>query len=221
MDRTENEDSKGRTLFVANIFGESREAAESELRNLFGSFGGIKNVELDNEYSSSNMGVRSARIEFHDALSVQNILSADKSLNEMQQQNLEVSRKLSLSKILAAFGAKKPDQEQLKLDTDAAMAQFEDKEMAEASRRANLRDGGTDEDGFIEVVYKRKQRDGAGNDFGDGKRRKKKQPLELKNFYRHQIREAKQEQLKKLRARFEDDKARIEKMKRIRKFRPV
>lgn len=51
-------------------------------------------------------------------------------------------------------------------------------------------------------------------------RKKKKKTLELKNFYRHQIREAKREQLAKLREKFEEDKARIDRMKAARKFKP-
>jgi len=50
--------------------------------------------------------------------------------------------------------------------------------------------------------------------------RKKKKKYELVNFYSFQRREAKREQLAKLREKFEEDKARIEKMKAARKFKP-
>lgn len=69
------------------------------------------------------------------------------------------------------------------------------------------------------MTYKRKERDPETSDVQRQKKKKKK-PLELKNFYRHQIREAKREQLAKLRTQFEEDKARIAKMKEARKFRP-
>mmetsp|Transcript_29005 Transcript_29005/g.39458 ORF Transcript_29005/g.39458 Transcript_29005/m.39458 type:complete len:250 (-) Transcript_29005:442-1191(-) len=220
QDKAEDDDSRGRTLYVANIFKAAREDAELELRNVFEGFGGIESVEL-NDQDSSNTGARSARIEFRDSSSIQEILTKDIHPMPSQLDDQEISRKLSLSKLMAAFGTEKPDQEKLQQDTDAAMTQFEEKEAAEATRRASLREGDADQDGFTEVVYKRKHREGAVNGTDDGKRRKKKQPLELSNFYRHQIREAKQEQLKKLRERFEEDKERIEKMKRIRKFRPT
>ena len=58
----------------------------------------------------------------------------------------------------------------------------------------------------------------------DGARRpkaqKKKKDYELKNFYRHQMREQKREELQSLREKFEEDKKRIQKMKEARKFKP-
>ena len=54
----------------------------------------------------------------------------------------------------------------------------------------------------------------------NGRRKKRKKNLELVNFYRFQMREAKRERLAALRQRFEEDKARIAKMKAARKFMP-
>jgi hypothetical protein len=50
--------------------------------------------------------------------------------------------------------------------------------------------------------------------------RKKKKESELKNFYRFQIREAKQNKLHELRKRFEQDKEKVAAMKAARKFKP-
>ena len=51
-------------------------------------------------------------------------------------------------------------------------------------------------------------------------RKKKKQQLELKNFYRFQIRQEKVEKLEELRRKFEEDKQRVAMMKESRKFKP-
>lgn len=50
--------------------------------------------------------------------------------------------------------------------------------------------------------------------------RKKKKQLELKNFYRFQIRQEKVEKLEELRQKFEEDKQRVALMKESRKFKP-
>ena len=90
-----------------------------------------------------------------------------------------------------------------------------------------MADGVADEDGFITVTYKKKRRHDDAEEGDDtasgaaatnGRRKKRKKNLELVNFYRFQMREAKRERLAALRQRFEEDKARIAKMKAARKF---
>ncbi len=51
-------------------------------------------------------------------------------------------------------------------------------------------------------------------------RHKKKKQYDLKHFYRFQIREEKLQQLELLRKKFDEDKAKIQKMKESRKFVP-
>jgi len=48
----------------------------------------------------------------------------------------------------------------------------------------------------------------------------KKKKNELLDFYRFQMRQSKREDIAELRRKFEEDKAKIEKMKALRKFRP-
>ena len=52
-------------------------------------------------------------------------------------------------------------------------------------------------------------------------KQKKKKPTELKNFYAHQVKEKKRNDVEELRRRFEEDKARVQKMKESRKFNPT
>ena len=51
------------------------------------------------------------------------------------------------------------------------------------------------------------------------KKRRKKKAKELKDFYRHQMREEKRNALARLRVQFAQDKERVEEMRRRRKFK--
>jgi len=51
-------------------------------------------------------------------------------------------------------------------------------------------------------------------------RTRNKKKTELTNFYRFQMREAKRDQLQELRRRFEEDKARVARLREGRRFKP-
>jgi ribosomal RNA-processing protein 7 len=131
--------------------------------------------------------------------------------------------------LLRRFRARQPQVRALQAEVDAAMAAFEAAEAEEERQRKTAAEQ-PDADGFVTVTYgrKKKRRRGGEGMAGEGgkqrggarTKRKKKKGYELQNFYAHQIREAKREQLARLRARFEEDKARIERMKAARKFKP-
>jgi ribosomal RNA-processing protein 7 len=106
------------------------------------------------------------------------------------------------------------------------MEQFEAKE--EQSKLARDKAATLpDEDGFITVHRKRKRPTTAEEEreaYANHKKKRtrgKKRQTELKHFYRFQIREEKRERLAELRQNFEQDKARVQRMKQQRKFRPV
>jgi len=135
-----------------------------------------------------------------------------------------------VQKLIRRFRARLPQGKVLQEEVDGYMASFEAAE-AEEKRKRFAAATTPDADGFVTVSYgKKRRRGGAGgakNEANGGKKRsrsgshkKKKKETELKNFYAHQMREAKREQLARLRTRFEEDKARIEKMKAARKFKP-
>ncbi|CAM9389706.1 unnamed protein product [Discosporangium mesarthrocarpum] len=119
------------------------------------------------------------------------------------------------------------------------MEAFEKGLEEEEARRAAIASGGPDENGFETVTYKKKRgrerlgpggggagggwtaAGGGGEGQGRGLRRKKRKGSEgLPDFYRFQMREARRDQLVRLRKRFEEDKARVERMKAQRKFKP-
>jgi ribosomal RNA-processing protein 7 len=102
------------------------------------------------------------------------------------------------------------------------MIAFDEQEAA-AERERKLKEGVADEDGFVTVSYKnthKRQRGVAEEDTSKKRKRNKKPAKELKNFYRFQVREEKRERLADLRKKFEEDKARIARMKAQRKFKP-
>lgn len=132
--------------------------------------------------------------------------------------------------LVRRFRAKLPQAKLLQEEVDDYMARFEAAE-EEAERKRKEAASKPDADGFVTVAYGKKRRRGGDADGSDGmnggrkrgragSQKKKKKERELKNFYAHQMREAKREQLARLRTRFEEDKARIEKMKAARKFKP-
>ena len=69
-------------------------------------------------------------------------------------------------------------------------------------------------------LYSRNKRKKASPADSKQRSRKKKKQLELKNFYRFQIRQEKVEKLEELRQKFEEDKQRVAMMKESRKFKP-
>jgi ribosomal RNA-processing protein 7 len=111
-------------------------------------------------------------------------------------------------------------------EADAYMEEFDreaEEEIRERQRKANE----PDEDGFVTVSYKKRR--GGGSSLGGGaiipegrtsKRPRKKKEMELTNFYRFQVREAKRDQLAKLREKFEADKEKVQRMKEARQFKP-
>jgi ribosomal RNA-processing protein 7 len=112
-----------------------------------------------------------------------------------------------------------------------AMASFESEE-EEALRRAKLASEQPDEEGFITVVNKSMPSFGVTNDLEDdhhhrrkaGKRNRKRKAgygaEELPDFYRFQLKETRKNEVQDLKKRFEEDLAKVRKMKEERAYRP-
>lgn len=112
-----------------------------------------------------------------------------------------------------------------------AMALFESEE-EKAAQRAKLAGEQPDEDGFITVVHKSAPAFGATNDLEEeqyhrrkaGKRNRKRKAgsgaEELPDFYRFQLKETRKNEVQDLKKRFEEDLAKVRKMKEERAFRP-
>lgn len=147
-----------------------------------------------------------------------------------RQAGAEVVTALSSTSPAAACGellqahlALYPDTETLRKETDQFIGAFETRE--EQSRLAVERKRALmDDDGFTLVSHKRQVRHATMESKKNMKKRKKKGTrvgsTELKNFYSFQMREAKRDQLARLRSKFEADKKRVARLKAARKFKP-
>ncbi|CAM9365200.1 unnamed protein product [Ascophyllum nodosum] len=118
-----------------------------------------------------------------------------------------------------------PPLQALQAEVDSTMARFEEDEAAEAARRKAKLDNPVDDDGFVTVTHKRKRGRNSGipshsDGTADAPIKKRKGSDKLTDFYRFQMRESRREQLAALRSKFEQDKARVAKMKQQRKFKP-
>lgn len=197
------------TLFVVNL---PNTATTASLRQVFNQFGEIEAVDLD----QPPYRTRCARVIFSERASLKLALAAvEIDDSPLLRREAEVERSV-VKRLVTAHEATLPASDALMVAADKCMALFEQEENSEVERRAVLRADGADDDGFITVTHKRKERKETVAPAG----KKKKKDLELKNFYRHQIREEKKDKLLELRQRFEEDKARIAKLKEARKFRP-
>ena len=208
----------GSAVFVANIpsFGD----VEEGLRSAFAPFGTVVSVDID---ASVPQTTRCGRLHFAEGDAARRATNATEPPSFSVTIETPDGKAVVRSLVAAHQAVCLPSTEALLAAADKAMQLFEKCEREEAARRLAGLQGDADEDGFVTVTYKRKNREQGGGTSGlaasDGKKKRKKDQ-ELKNFYRHQIREEKQDQLAELRARFEEDKARIAKLKDARKFSP-
>lgn len=112
------------------------------------------------------------------------------------------------------------------------MEAFEDQE-AEAEQRAKLAAEQPDDDGFVTVTHGSTPSFGATNDFEEeqhgahrrkaGKRSRKRKATgadELQDFYRFQMKETRKKEVQDLKARFEEDLAKVRKLKEEKAYRP-
>jgi len=202
----------GRTLFVVNV-------DPRVLRPTFSTFGTVERVDVD---PFAPHKTRCARVTFESLRSVQSALAADLArVGEADDSSAESPT--ACQRLVLAHRAALPSTDALLQASNKCMAMFEKQECDDAARRAARREVGAEDDGFVTVTYKRKTRETPGtvNTLVASTKKKKKKTMELQNFYRHQIREEKKDQLAELRKRFEEDKARIAKLKETRKFKPL
>ena len=122
--------------------------------------------------------------------------------------------------------------DKLLLECNRVMEEFEDAEEADRLAREAAKNQ-PDDDGFVTVSYS-KQSVGSKRELEQGvtttnrrkgsKRHRKKKDVngtsELKDFYRFQMKETRRKNLQELRKRFEEDLARVKKLKEEKQYRP-
>ena len=223
--------TQGRTLFVTNVGDDGAAALEA----VFSTCGEIEAIELLRGGGDEARATSAAHVTFKSRAALRRALSLrpEAIASALGPPTARPSPADAMRSIVRAHFADRPPIEEQLREVDELVGAFEQEEAREEARRAaaarDMADGVADEDGFITVTYKKKRRHDDAEEGDDtasgaaatnGRRKKRKKNLELVNFYRFQMREAKRERLAALRQRFEEDKARIAKMKAARKFMP-
>ncbi|KAI8982754.1 ribosomal RNA-processing protein 7-domain-containing protein [Trametes punicea] len=144
---------------------------------------------------------------------------------------------LGLEHYTALYSALRPPLDVVRAHADSWMEAFEH-EQAKKRQQSKYRKGEAivDEDGFtlvtrggaygktlgggVGVASKRFQEEQAGATESKRRRKDKKEKKEKEAFYAFQIHEKKRKELIDLKKKFEEDRAKIEKLKQSRKFKP-
>ncbi|CAM9196956.1 unnamed protein product [Chrysoparadoxa australica] len=212
----------GNTLFVANVDdagGILDEAfIDQDLRELFGGCGKVESVRVG-EVKAGQEGkrARGAHVTFSSSKSLKRALE----LSRLEAPAPARAGKCTggLEWAVKRYKEARPSLQSLTEQVDKCVGEWEASNAAKTQEAAKGV-GEPDEDGFVTVTYKRKRKGGASGPVGRASEVQKKKKLELKDFYRFQMREEKREQLARLREKFEEDKARVAKLKLARKFKP-
>eukprot|EP01104_Vermistella_antarctica_P019813 TRINITY_DN800_c0_g2_i1.p1 TRINITY_DN800_c0_g2~~TRINITY_DN800_c0_g2_i1.p1 ORF type:complete len:436 (+),score=133.28 TRINITY_DN800_c0_g2_i1:167-1474(+) len=169
-----------------------------------------------------------ARVSFANADAVSKALSPQHWRKNPPTMNPENVQKLrGMNKWLDTYHKRRPDSEILEGAVNNYMEQYDIfKDMEKRENEA--KSGQVDADGFTLVTRRSygKNTDGtvsvgvASKTLSAAEVRKKTKEKALVNFYRFQQHEKQREQIATLRQKFEEDKARIARMKEKRKFRP-
>ena len=148
--------------------------------------------------------------------------------NNDNDQHVEQDSKRGILKVADRYRAscRSLSRESLLADCNAIMEQYETAEEAEKRARETSKSE-PDEDGFITVSYSsqsigsERELEQGGRRKGSKRSRKKKEANKgLTDFYRFQTKESRKQSLQDLRKRFEQDLAKVKKMKEERQYRP-
>ena len=197
-----------RTLMVVNV---PNDMTPGDMERIFAQFGAIQHLDASRTMGHGPMAPNTVRIVYKDAAAMARALTASRySCAETDRESEEC---VGWKFYEEQYMKERPGLTVLKEEADRYMAEYALRETQELEER-QVASEQVDADGFQKVVSVGKKR-GSG-EMMSLKQRKKKKSKELTNFYRFQMRE----QLKALRLKFEQDKARIEEMKRARMFQP-
>ncbi|PCH40788.1 hypothetical protein WOLCODRAFT_131531 [Wolfiporia cocos MD-104 SS10] len=177
---------------------------------------------------------RSAHVVFLDESSLSRALSASAKARPWPTDS---SVPTGLAHYRAQYDSLRPPLDAVKAHADTYMDLFE-YEQAKKKQQSKYRMGEAivDDDGFtlvvrggaygktlgggVGVASKRFQAEQAGRGSGRGGRKNKKEKKEKDSFYSFQIHEKKRQELLDLKRKWEEDKAKVEKLKQSKKFKP-
>ncbi|KIP03076.1 hypothetical protein PHLGIDRAFT_130367 [Phlebiopsis gigantea 11061_1 CR5-6] len=174
---------------------------------------------------------RSAHVIFLDASSLSRALSQPSKSRPWPR---DPEAPTGLAHYMALYTALRPPLDVVKAHADSYMDMYE-YDQAKKKRQSKYKKGEAvvDEDGFtlvtrggaygqtvgggVSVASTRFQQTGSAS---KRTRKNKKEPKEKNSFYAFQIHEKKRKELMDLKKRWEEDKAKVEKLKETRRFRP-
>lgn len=231
----------GKTLFVLNI---PPYVHEKELRLIFADAGPIDSVILkenavaalqspeanqaalpveksNSKYFNPNKPIDKFKIGYIVFKSTKSLkLALQKTEARLYDDNNESMLQTGIAKWTAEHLNSITDEAELEADVTAYMKAFEVKEEEE---RLETRKPEVDEDGWVTV----KRGKNAGFEQKESvlkaleeKIASDKKRKEFKNFYTFQLRESKQKHIYSLRRKFEQDKLKIDALKKARRFKP-
>ncbi|GFU10347.1 ribosomal RNA-processing protein 7 homolog A [Nephila pilipes] len=227
-----------RTLFIINV---PQFFNDRCLKHLFAKFGDIENIDIhvhshmkpaSGDKTSHNseskffgpqpkeLGCKVAHIVFKDS----SILEAVFKVNDVAT----IPRKLFMfrvgkNKFIRAYNNSFIDAQQLQDEISDFMKEYDTKQEEEKQKEKEKLEE-PDEEGWVTVSkYSKKPKipriESVTNRILD-KRKAAQSRLHLLAFYKNQLRDAKMEEIRELRKKFENDKAKIAVMRSSRKFKP-
>eukprot|EP01138_Halocafeteria_seosinensis_P003079 gb/GECG01003147.1/.p1 GENE.gb/GECG01003147.1/~~gb/GECG01003147.1/.p1 ORF type:complete len:339 (+),score=61.14 gb/GECG01003147.1/:1-1017(+) len=238
--KASTEDKDGRTLIAHWLEFKFPEAAaakssrsfaplsDDDLSELFKPAGSVTSIrrlgnddkqtgdELGNKDSPEDMKYASALLQFTSQKELSRALRLRCRNGVFESLGLEPR---GYNKWVADYWASRPDPDTLQAEVDEYMKTFEIKEKESEEEKKRMAQQ-PDEEGFVTVTSKKRTPTVADEQSSNMKRKRKRGSLEKPNFYRFQLREQKKSELDALQEKFEEDKAKIARIKAARKFKP-
>lgn len=231
-----HDEFNSRTLFVNNI---PPYFSEQGLKNVFTAFGKVEHVfiyskptsnpfEKLNQNESKSYFDETEKEEYGYKVAYV-VFTTEQSLDKCVKKPLDKERVLNvelntgMKKWIDEYKKNFVDAKKLNSEIDEFMLNYdEEKEKKEKEEEEKLNQ--PDEDGWVTVTPKSRKSNLAFTEKNiekmKSKQKKKRQQMQLVNFYSFQMKESKKEYIAQLRKKFDEDKKKIEAMKQTRKFKP-
>lgn len=212
-----------RTLFVLNV---PPYITETNLQNAFEDAGQVERIYLcdkpgefaddveESEYFRLNrkFSFKCAYLVFRTSKGMQNAMQLSRIASGPIKCGMQKWCDQNLARI--------PDPVRLQAEIDTFISQYDEKKQIEDEAAKNNE---ADDDGWVTVTKKThpviEKKESIFNRIEE-KEQQKKNRKELKDFYRFQSKDSKVQQIAQLRKRFEEDKKKVEQLKKSRRFKP-
>lgn len=234
MRRPSDDKPSGRTLFAINV---PPYVQENDLKTAYNAVGDVERVVLvesvvespTNATTDTDSVVSTSSKYFNRTKPINKfkaayiVFKSTKLLRKaLHLAKLDVTVETGINKWRNEYNANWVNEKELETEVNEYMAAFEAREQ---EAKADAKKLEVDEDGWVTV--KRGKSGGGGFEQKEStlkaleeKIAKGKQKKEFKNFYTFQIRESKHKHIVSLRKRFQEDKLKIEALKKARRFKP-